>query len=393
LHPIHDRDDPPLLLFEEPYDGFRVIRLRHWQGLNPNPVLRDYENPVVVPLFRQVLADVQPAAIHFFHLRNLGSDLLPVAKESGAVVVVNLMDFWFLCPNFILLRRDGSLCDGPPDGGLGCVPCQYPELAAVAATHVAEPSAAAHATVPRVSSADPAEQLVALLQRKAVLLQRLALADHVVAPSRFLAAMFRHNGFHSDRLQVIPYGLEPGRVTKQDIARPRDPLRVAFAGVMSPWKAPHLLVEAARQVPGRLQVSLHGRTEEYMFRDYITALLAAAAPDSRIRFPGPFGREQLSQVLADADLLVVPSRWYENTPFVVLEAFAAGVPVVASDLGGLSELVRDGENGFLFPAGDVVALARILERCLQEPELVRRLRPVATGDLAANYDRFRALYG
>jgi GT2 family glycosyltransferase len=74
------------------------------------------------------------------------------------------------------------------------------------------------------------------------------------------------------------------------------------------------------------------------------------------------------------DLLVVPSVWIENAPFIIREAFAAGAPVVASDLGGMSEMVRDGENGRLFPAGDAAALAKIFKELADRPGDLARLR-------------------
>ncbi len=78
--------------------------------------------------------------------------------------------------------------------------------------------------------------------------------------------------------------------------------------------------------------------------------------------------------LRDYDLLVVPSQWLETGPLVVLEAFAAGIPVLGSRLGGIAELVKDGENGILVEADSVAAWAAALNRLSRESELLRRLR-------------------
>ena len=117
-----------------------------------------------------------------------------------------------------------------------------------------------------------------------------------------------------------------------------------------------------------------------------------AAGDDRISFPGPYDQDQLAQVLADADVLVVPSTWYENTPFVILEAFEAGVPVVASDLGGMSELVDPGQNGYLFEAGNATSLATVLRDLRDHPDKLAALRPTPPGTIASNYDAFLAAY-
>jgi hypothetical protein len=84
LHWDHDRDWPAIRLFEQPYDGFRVLRLNHWRRINANDVLRDYENRHLDGWFGAVLDDVRPDAVHFFHLRQLGANLIPVARAHGA---------------------------------------------------------------------------------------------------------------------------------------------------------------------------------------------------------------------------------------------------------------------------------------------------------------------
>ncbi|MFY9343209.1 MAG: glycosyltransferase [Planctomycetota bacterium] len=382
LHWDHDRDHPTIDLFEQPYDGFRVLRLNHWRGHNPNDILRDYHNRHLEDWFRAVLLDVRPDAVHFFHLRQLGSNLIGVAREHGARTVVSLMDFWFLCPRFTLLRGDGSLCEGPPDGGRGCIPCNHPKLAGI------EPAAGAATT-----AWDPPARLRALLDRPESQLRALAQADAIVAPSRFLAAMFAKNGVPAERMTVVPYGLAPDRIVPIAVSRPRSPLRLGFCGVLSPWKAPHLAIEAVRGSAANVTLAIHGNAEEAMFAEYIAQCRALAGGDPRITYAGPYEEGEVARVFAELDVLVVPSTWYENTPFVVLEAFAAGVPVIASDLGGLAEVVQHERNGLLFHAGDVASLRGAIERLAGDTSLYARLRPQAPPDIAANFATFRRSYG
>jgi glycosyltransferase involved in cell wall biosynthesis len=95
------------------------------------------------------------------------------------------------------------------------------------------------------------------------------------------------------------------------------------------------------------------------------------------------------------DVLVVPSRWYENGPGVIFEAFAAGIPVVATNLGGMSEFVRHERDGLLFGLEDHGGLARQLRRLVEEPGLLERLRagiePVKT--VQENVDELEVMYG
>ena len=381
LHWDYGRSKPAIFLFEQPYDGFRVLRLNHWLEVNPNGSLRDYENLHLEGWFRRVFDEVRPQAVHFFHLRQLGSHLIPLARRLGARTVVSLTDFWFLCPRFTLLRSDGSLCQGPPDGGRGCIACDQPDLVGVEAD--AGPAAAAWS---------PGARAKALLDRPRVQRECLLQADAVFAPSRFLADMFERNGIAHPNMRVAPYGLEPGRIDRVEALRPRSPLRLGFCGVLSPWKAPHLAIEAMQHVLASVTLRIHGRLEEPMFADYISRLQHIAQADARISFAGAYGAKDASSVFAEMDALVVPSVWYENTPFVVLEAFAAGVPVVASDLGGLSEVVREGENGFLFPAGDARSLGSLLQDLAADPDRLRRLRMPTPPTIGSNYDAVRPAY-
>ncbi len=394
LVPDVGRDDPPLQVVDRPYDGMPVLRLRHWWGLLPNDVLREHRNPLVAARFRELLRELRPDVVHCFHLRNLGVDLLRVAREEGVRTVVHLMDFWYLCPRFTLLRSDGGLCEGPPDGGLGCVRCHVPELEGAFTDDAVAPLARDLARATRGTAVEwrRTNRFAALVRRKDVMFEHLELADAVVAPSRFLADMFVKNGFSRQRIQVVPYGLEPDRVRRVDVERPRRPIRLAFAGVLSPWKAPHVAIEAVRATDADVRLTVHGRLEEPMFADYIASLRERAGDDPRIAFAGAFDHARLSEVLADTDALIVPSTWYENTPFVMLEAFAAGVPVAASDLGGMAELIRENENGVLFPSGDSRSLAEILEHWSRAPAELAALRPAPPATIASDFDRFAELY-
>jgi glycosyltransferase involved in cell wall biosynthesis len=98
-----------------------------------------------------------------------------------------------------------------------------------------------------------------------------------------------------------------------------------------------------------------------------------AGEDARIRILPPLVPGEVPDFLQSIDVLAVPSQWLETGPLVVLEALAAGTPVIGSRLGGISELVRDGENGLLVPHADAAAWRAALLRLL-DPELRQRLR-------------------
>ncbi|HET6203090.1 MAG TPA: glycosyltransferase [Planctomycetota bacterium] len=396
LLPWFAEREPPVLVYEEAWEGFRVVRVRYAGALAPNEAAADYANPFLDDPFRGILARERPDAVHFFHLRRLSASWIAIAAAAGARTVAHLMDFWYLCPRFTLLRSDGALCDGPPEGGAGCVPCARPDLgeawAGSALPEQARRLAGQGIPPPRLPPTAEGTA-AALLARPSHLARALEGAHAVIAPSRFLRDVFVRNGFPAEGIRIVPYGIEAGRIRPASVARPRRPLRVSFAGVLSPWKGAQVLVEAVRRVLGPLDVAIRGNVEEPAFAPSIRALRARADGDPRVRFPGAYGSEGASDVLAETDLLVVPSLWHENTPFVILEAFAAGVPVAGSDVGGIAEIVEPGRDGFLFERGNPDALAEVLRRCLQEPSPLAGLRPAPPPPLAASFDRFEECYG
>jgi glycosyltransferase involved in cell wall biosynthesis len=157
----------------------------------------------------------------------------------------------------------------------------------------------------------------------------------------------------------------------------------------------NVLVEALRWLPGApLQIRIHG--DPHSHAGYADELKRLSGGDPRITFHGAYRHEQVYDLLAGLDAIVVPSVCYENSPLVIQEAQAAHVPVLASRLGGMRELVTDEHDGLLFDPGNPQDLARQLRRLLEEPALLERLRPdgasVRTEDdemreLSAHYQR------
>ena len=164
---------------------------------------------------------------------------------------------------------------------------------------------------------------------------------------------------------------------------------------MAPHKGCDILIEAVKKLPAGMDATLtiHGNLER--FKPFVKELRRLAAGDERIEFAGPFQREEVGDILAGLDTLVVPSRWYENQPGVILEAFAAGMPVVATDLGGMSEFVHHEKNGLLFELEDHDELARQLRRLGEEDGLIQSLRagigPVK--NVRQDVDELEELYG
>lgn len=153
------------------------------------------------------------------------------------------------------------------------------------------------------------------------------------------------------------------------------PLRVAFLGRLDPAKGVGILVHALKAIPeAKITLDIYGIAQGDGGEDFAAGLRTLAEVDSRIMFRPPIPASQVVEALCGHDLLAVPSQGLETGPLVVLEAFAARVPVLGSRLGGIAELVRDGVNGLLVEAANATAWAAALLHLCETPELMARLR-------------------
>lgn len=387
--PLVQFDSPDRLFIErdEVVDDVPVRRIGVHHRQSPNPELRDYENPLAARLLARFLDEVGFDVVHLFHPRNIGTGTIEEPRLRGLPLVVNLMDFWWICPNYLLWRRDGSLCDGPPENGAGCIPCLDPRLdQAIAERRVMKDvrSLGDLATPAGDHGASAVRQAHALIGREQHLMELLATADRVIAPSKFIASLYAKHGLPAAKTLHLPYGLDPARfagMPPRKAVPGRPQLDIGYVGSISRHKGVHVLLEAMQHVKSAdVRVHLHGSRDS---QPGFSEALIDGITDPRVTFHGSFAPTELGRVLAGLDALAVPSLWYENTPFSVLEALHVGLPVLASDLGGIAEIVVEGKGGRLFPAGDVKALARLIDEIAADP--VQRLamrapKPPSIGD-------------
>jgi glycosyltransferase involved in cell wall biosynthesis len=369
-------------------DGVPVSRLSLRRVDARGAATYTYDHPDIRAWFHGWLVRERPAVIHLQSGYLLGGAVLRAAAARQVPVIVTLHDFWFICPRITLLHPDQTCCAGP-ETPAGCAWCMATEQRRYRLpARLVGNRMVSHAG-PRLA-ASPLARLAGLRvrvqdadARRAALLPALATAAAILSPSRFVRDQLVRAGFDGDRITLLPYGIEPrAPVLRRDADGVR--LRLGFLGQIAPHKGLHVLIDAVRALPdASIELIIHGDlTREPA---YVRALRASAAGDPRIIFAGPLGQADLDRLFQQIDALAVPSVWYENSPFVIHEARRAGLPVLASRLGGMAELIRHDEDGLLAEAGDAAAFARQLDRMIREPDLLTRLRggvtpPPAIGD-------------
>ena len=144
-------------------------------------------------------------------------------------------------------------------------------------------------------------------------------------------------------------------------------------GRLDPTKGIHILIKALQTVP-HLPISLDIYGISQASDAYLQELQTLAAKNPQITFNPPIPTEQVTVTLKDYNLLAVPSQWLETGPMVIIEAFAAGIPVIGSHLGGIAELVQHTVNGILVEPTSITAWSQALQRLCEDRKLLSQLR-------------------
>jgi glycosyltransferase involved in cell wall biosynthesis len=410
-------DLPQLSARREERDGYAVT----WISTNVPP--RDpgeaLEPPGVAERFGAFLDRERPEVVHFQHLVKLGLGLVGEARKRGLPVVYTAHDYYAICHRYTLLRPDLKRCDTIGDA-MVCARC---DLALAALNRRREElgdyqmgalpeqlderereglAALLDEGDPTILGMTP-EDLDAAFDLRQVLDGRRAEAyhalDRILAPTEHLAARLRAGGIGAERIAVLPYGVDTGRASEAG-PRPRSrdaaaPLAIGYLSGMAKHKGAHVLLDAFEAMRAPATLHLFGGSTDARYAERMRARAHAVGAT----WHGPFEPAELGACLSAVDVVVVPSIWIENQPLVIREAFAAGRPVVAPQLGAFPESVRDGVDGLLYAPDDPAALAAALDRLATEEGLFERLAagiaPVhgvdaQAGELEAVYAELRA---
>jgi len=407
LAAAHDLGAAPYSTRRRVHEGVDVVEIVnvHHKGT----LQATYDDPDIDRAAGAVMDEHRPEVVHVQHLLNLSAGLLEHARRRGAATLVTLHDYWLSCPrDGLRMTADGTLCRTMDHARCGVCLQDSPYLVPPLQRGVAAAARGAglgaqlhrlHGLAPRAVEKGLAfarrlapaarHDLAQGMDRRADRLRDLAgNVDVFLAPTVFARDRAVESGIDPEKIRVQPLGAVMGKAAARAAKARR---RLGFIGTLAPHKGVDVLVRAFRTLTGPdLSLDLHGGLTTHPA--YVEALRQAASGDDRIRFHGPFAEGDQPRVLASIDALVVPSVWWENSPLTVLEALAAGVPVVASATGGLPEIVKQDDTGLLVPPGDQGSLARALQDVTEGRRLASARAPVTQITVAQGAEALEELY-
>ena len=290
----------------------------------------------------QLIADWKPDIAHFQNVHAyLTPSIVGPLEEAGVPIVWTLHDYKLICPNDNFLSN-GRVCEECKGGRFWRCAWNRCKKGSRAASIVAAMEAYVH-------------QWLDLPARVGAL----------VAPSEFLKAKFVEYGWPAEKIHVLPNFLPEmpqGTVSASEG-------HGLYLGTLLPTKGVDVLLRAlTRTTPHPFHILGDG-----VERGRLENLAKELGLSGRVRFCGFLSGEELERTIAGATYAVMPSVWYENGPYAAMELMARGIPLIASAIGGIPEMVRDGETGLLFPPGDAEALSDRMARLLGDVRLRQTL--------------------
>lgn len=195
--------------------------------------------------------------------------------------------------------------------------------------------------------------------------------ERVISPSRWLLDYYRKRGFfYESRNLVLPNPVVFKKVDKLPEADlPKGKINLLYVGQLEKFKGILFLINACKKLNSanwHLKIVGSGSA--------LKDVEKMVENDARFELVGRVDQFKVIDYYRQADLVVVPSLCYENSPTVIYESLVANVPVIASDIGGISEIVKDDYNGFTFAPGNEKNLIEVLEHFLQKPGEIDNLK-------------------
>ena len=285
--------------------------------------------------------------IHNVHSYSILFNVIKAAKSLGKKVVWTPHDYWFMCPNQALLKPNGDICEGETCSS-DCIGDSF---------------------------------LKKLKRKRHSMTRHLHLVNAVLPPSLYVGEKVRTFGMPSSKITVVPNGV---RIDVK-VTNPLNNNNILYVGYLDQRKGVHTLIEATeslhKSIPG-LKVMIVGSGPE---KNGLEKLIDKLNLQSTVSLTGRLSKEELEDAYASARIVVVPSIWPEVFGLVAAEALIRGIPVVASNIGALPEIVDDGQTGLLFePNNSVDLVAKIIDIYGNE-ELIKKFSQSGSMEVRNNY--------
>ncbi len=288
-------------------------------------------------LFNKAIDVCRPDIIHVQHLAGMPFSMLATAQKTSIPTLVSAHDFWFLCPRIHFYDALGLNCAGSMRG-VRCAQCIRKDTSL-------------KSRLKRMLKGSIAEgDLQGFFQERYQYINGLlSTMGGLLFPSKFVKKIFDRECGSADKAIIMPLGIIPSIKTLEIDGK----MNIGYIGAIKPHKGLADLFNAFSMVnEKRSFLHVYGEGDVSWAKVNLNANIR-----NFVVFHGGFDHTRMNEIYGTLKMIIMPSRCYETFSFVAREALAAGKPVIAPDHSVFPEIIRDGENGYLFEPGSVDSLA------------------------------------
>jgi glycosyltransferase involved in cell wall biosynthesis len=378
------------------YDGL-IVHQYSEPSLVDRSLIMGFRVPDGLKNFKAYLKKEQPDLIHFHELagsNGITLQHLKAAKSIGAKVIMTFHLAGYSCKTDTLVFRNKLLCNGEIDLRK-CSTCYLHSRGYTnAACYLTGASTILHKlsidTSKWGNKVGTALGTVPILAKLNTDLNTLVSScDRVVAIAEWYQRVLKTNGIDPNKICFIPQALPLGDFSDSIENKPvHSPLRLLFLGRINKFKGLHLILEALKEIDTALvSLSIYGNSDDEAFEQEQRII---TENQSNVFWGGKLEQKDVIPIMRKHDILCLCSTFSEMSPLVIQEAFAAGLPVIASNVYGNAEQITHAENGLLFKFNDVEDLRRQILKCINHPDLLNEMAKTITPprsfkDLASDY--------
>lgn len=290
----------------------------------------------------EALDEFKPDIVHLNNFqRQLSASIIKPINERNIPIIFTAHDVQVICPAITMLDSDKNICEDCAKGKyINCI----------------KKKCVKNSTLKSVLGAVEGEYY----KIKNIYTKKI---DYIIAPSECYRQKFINEGIDKNKIVTLHNFID---IEKYDVKTQDDNYALYF-GRLSKEKGILNLIQAfAKTEKGILYIAGEGEEKEN-----IENIIKEKKLENRIKLLGFLKQDEMKEYIRKCKFVIVPSIWYENCPYSVMETLAIGKPVIGADIGGIPELVKNKENGFTYQYDDISDLTEKINILFNNPELVK----------------------
>jgi len=369
-----------------PFECAELVNSPNWK-INFNDLSNDIHNRKTERIFEKYINRIRPDIMHVHSRHGLPASIIDIAAQNGIKAFNTIHIYGMLCPKRVMVDKEGNICNGPFDL-MKCTSCcvepSYNRAklrARLASVHPHLPKQLfkiknvirGKKDRPRTTGKSP---LMPEVDEKKLNALRFRLKNMIdlmnrrvtqnICVSTDVKNTLHRFGVQEDKLLVQHIGSVIAEFQKSDFHALHTPLVIGNIGGVAHYKGTQVLLDAVHQVKNKdFVVKIFGKYDP-KYRDDIMR----GKEELPVEFVGRYETGELSSILKQIDIMVLPSICKDTAPQTIFESFSARIPIIASDIGGFPDFIQDDRNGRLFRAGDSRDLAEKIDDILLDPEKI-----------------------